>query len=136
MKELGAVSARYFFNGIGFLGVVILLYKLVAWWTKSSWIPLESSAIIVSSFLTILGTMLTALSAYPRIFRSPVAPSNQEPTPFSKIISAPLVIFVCVVALYLILAGHGISQLVVNGFALLGVAGAFFRLQPRPTLPL
>ncbi len=124
-KSLLAITIRKFFNFLGFSGVLFIIYGVVSMDTGNTWPILEKWATPMSVFLTILGTLITALSIY---FYKPFL---YPPERFSKFISAPIVIVFCVIAeIYLITKGE-IPPVIVNGFALLAISGGLFRIQDR-----
>lgn len=124
--QLLAVCFRKFFNFVGYSGALFVIYGAVAHTTDSAWSGLESWMIWVSSLLTILGALITAATVYLRV------PNPVPPERFSKVVSAPVVIACCVIAIVVLLRTGRIPQVVVNGFALLAISGAFFRIQTRP----
>jgi len=117
---------RKFFNFVGYSGALFVIYGTVAYTTDSALSEFESWMVAVSSFLTILGTLITAATVYLRV------PNPVPPERFSRAVSAPVVIACCVIAIAVLLKTGGIPQVVVNGFALLAISGAFFRIQTRP----
>ena len=112
---------------MGWLGAILIIYAAVALLTKESWAPLERWAGPISSFLTIVATLLTATSVY--------YPTNtvHPPDKFSTHISAPIVITCCALAILAWFVRGDLPATIVNGFALIGLSGAFFRIQLRPT---
>ena len=125
--NLFAICLRHFFAFLGWIGAVLILYTAIATVTTKTWEPLEQWAGPISSLLTIVGVLITAASVY--------YPSEtiHPPDPFSKLVSARVVIFSCVVAIVVWFLRWDLPTTIVNGFALLGLAGAFFRLQRKPT---
>ncbi len=129
-SSLGArlvpISLRKFFNFLGWAGVMFILYGVISSRTGSAWEPLERWVNPVSAFLTILGAILTAASVY---F---YAPQTHQPELFSKFVSAPMTILAGSAAIILLFWRGSIPAVVVNGFALLGIAGGLFRIQRNP----
>ncbi len=123
--SLIAICARKFFNFMGFAGVVFIIYGLVSEVTKNPWPLLEQWMNFLSSLLTLFGTVLTAGTVY--IWsRQPHPPER-----FSLYVSAPVVIAGAVAAIVFLLWKQQLPTAVVNGFALLAMAGALFRIQPH-----
>lgn len=112
-------------NGLEWSGVGFIIYGTIAALTGEPWPPLEKIAGPLSSALTLVGTAMTAASVY--VF-SPNAP---PPELKSTKITAPIVILACIFGLAT-LAWIELSPVIVNGFAILGLAGALFRLRPNP----
>lgn len=106
-------------------GLLLILYGLVSALTHEPWPPLERFVQPVSSTLTLIATAMTAASVF--LYGMP-----PEPTPIGKRFMAPLVLLAVSVALYCVWT-IGIPQVVVNGFSVLGLAGALMRIVPRPS---
>jgi uncharacterized membrane protein YfcA len=124
--SLWAITLRKLVNGLGWMGVLLIVYGAVTAGTGSVWEPLERWVTPASSMLTLFGTVLTAASVY-------VYTANPRPPErFSRWISAPLVIVGCLVAAYVLERNGQLPPAIVNGFALIAIAGAFFRIQPSP----
>ena len=79
----------------------------------------------LGSLLTLVGVAVTAASIYGPARRA------TEPAPESKF-TAFIVILACTIAAGFLIVRHSLPANIVNGFALLGLAGALFRLQPNP----
>lgn len=124
-SSLLAITFRKFLNFLGFAGIVSILYGVVSGLTDSHWEPLERWVNFFSSFLTILGAFVTATTVY--IWsRQPHPPEK-----FSTYVSAPLVMAGAVTAMLALILRGTLPISVVNGFALLAIAGALFRIQPH-----
>ncbi len=119
-------ALRVAFNGLGWAGGAFIAYGVIAQFTVP-WEPLERIATWLSSFLTVLGTVLTTASIY-----SSWASHPHEPDALSQLVTAPVVLFAGGCALGILLWKRTLPFVVVNGFALLGLAGGLLRLQPRP----
>lgn len=124
-----AVALRQFFNFIGYAGVLFILYGVISAGTGSVWPPLEKWVTPMSASLTIVGTILIAGSIY---FYTPAV---HPPERFSRYISAPSTIISGVLAIVFLLLYGSLPPVVVNGFAMLGIAGGFFRIKQRPAEP-
>jgi len=124
-SSLLAITLRKFFNFLGASGVMFILYGVISKGSGSSWPVLEKWINPISAFLTILATLITALSIY--LYE----PFTHPPEKFSKYVSAPLVIASCIVAAIFLIVTGNIPPVVVNGFALLGISGGLFRIQKR-----
>jgi hypothetical protein len=124
---LAGTTARQFFNFLGYSGVLFIVYGAVSQGTGTVWPPLEVWVTPLSSFLTLVGVLLTASSVY-------FAPSYPHPPEqFSLYVSAPFTILGCLVSLVFLIWNGSLPPVIVNGFAMLGIAGGFFRIQRRPS---
>lgn len=85
----------------------------------------ERFAGFASSLLTFLGVLVTAGSIYLKSW----IPSR--PDPASTVLTAPVAMIACMVAIIILFWQGSIPANVVNGFALLGLAGALLRIQPN-----
>jgi hypothetical protein len=115
------------FDGLGWCGAGFVAYGFISSWSGQTWAPLELVALPLSSTLTVLGTALTAASIYSGPHR--VLPAWRT----SKAFVAPVVILaslLCVLGIFGLFPFE-ITQITVNGFALLGLAGALIRMAPR-----
>ncbi len=124
-KSLLAICCRKSFGFIGFAGVIFIIYGIVSEATKTPWVPLEKWINFLSSLFTLVGTVLTAGTVYVWA-RQPHPPER-----FSLYISAPLVIAGAIVAIGFLFWRQHLPISVVNGFAMLAMAGALFRIQPH-----
>ncbi len=122
-----AILLRLVFNIIGFAGAALVIYTAVAAYTQKAWEPIEWVALWMSTFLTLAGTLLVASSVY---FYGAVIPTPPERV--SRYYTAPVVIVSSVGAMVALVANGSLPQTLVNGFAMLGLAGGLFRMQPRP----
>lgn len=86
---------------------------------------LEWCAAFASSLLTFVGVLVTAGSIYLKSW----VPSR--PDPASTRFTAPFAIIACLMAILVLLWRGSIPTNVVNGFALIGLAGALLRIQPN-----
>ena len=123
--RLMAIALRKFFNFLGWAGVMFILYGAVAQ-GSGAWEPLERWVNPVSTLLTLLGTILTATSVY--FFST----SIHAPELFSRFISAPLTIAGGRATIGWLFWTGTVPAVMVNGFALLGIAGGLFRIQRNP----
>ena len=112
-------------NFLGSIGIVLIVYGVVAAISKSPYPLLESIADWVAVVATLVGVFLTAISIY--------FPVNiRPPDKFSLYFSAPIVILGVIVALaYSFYTRNLLPSHILNGFALLGIAGVLFRLLSR-----
>ena len=123
--SLIAICGRKFFNFMGYAGIVFIIYGVVSEVANIPWPPLEKFMNVLSSLLTLVGTVLMAGTVY--IWsRQPHPPEK-----FSLYVSAPIVIATAVIAIFFLLWKQQLPTSVVNGFALLAMAGALFRIQPH-----
>jgi len=122
-----AILFRTGLEFLGYTGGIFVLYgAYVAIWGPP-WPPLERIALPASSFLTILGAGITAGSVY--FHHVPPTPPEKK----SRYVTAPLVIVASTIALLALVTKTPVPAVTVNGFAMLGISGALFRLQPRPS---
>lgn len=117
--------AFLFTNGLGFAGVIFIVYGIVSRYT-TGWVPLEQKAQFLSSLLTLLGTIVTALSIY-----LPVT-AARAPWPHSRYLVSPIVVVSCISAIWFLLRFKVLPPMLINGFALLAISGGLKRLFPNP----
>ena len=124
-RRAGRQAVVWAINGLGSVGLVLIGYSLLAARTGSRWAVLEPIATTVSEVLTLAGVAITAASVY-------LPPNPRPPDPFSRVWTAWLTIVGVLLALaYRIYSGVPLPAHLVNGFALLAIAGALFRLVSR-----
>jgi hypothetical protein len=126
-------------NFLGFAGIMLVFYGIALYLTGELYRPLEQYAEALGILGTILGVSLTTISIY-----LPV--NTRPPDELSKRYTAPAVLIVTAVITLLYLSPPlrdalgiwlGVSPAtpipvhVFNGLALLGLAGALFRLLSR-----
>jgi hypothetical protein len=112
-------------NFFGSIGIVLIVYGVVASISKNPYPLLESIANWVALFATLVGVLFTAISIY-----FPV--NSRPPDKLSLYFTSPIVILAIAVALgYAFYTRKLLPPHVLNGFALLGIAGALFRLLSR-----
>jgi uncharacterized membrane protein len=128
LSDVQAKVLRNSFAGFGWLGLILIVYGIVAEITGEKWLPLERIAEPLSSALTIFGTVIVALSIY--FF----GPSATPPESMSIYVFAPFVIAISCGALIVLYRNGTLPIVVVNGFAIIGLAGALLRMQPNPYL--
>lgn len=117
---------RLFINFVAFVGLALIGYELLAIVAQSRWPALDTVATYIGTILTISGTLCTALSIY---FYS------DKPTPPEKIsiyVTAPIVSTACVIAIWHFVRTGSMPPHILNGFALLAIAGALLRIHPHP----
>jgi uncharacterized membrane protein len=117
---------RIFLNLVGAFGIGLICYELVASWNGSRWPWLDSNAPYISTLLTLLGTICTAASIY--FYSEKMTP----PEKMSVIVFSPIILFMCVVVMIYFLKNGSLPVNTINGFALLAIVGALFRIQPHP----
>lgn len=123
-------NARWFLHlilivltSLAFLGILFIVYGAIVATGVQPWPFLERFAEPLSAILTIIGTALTAASIY--LF----SPHARHPEVASLYIYSPITIVACVLALGSLI-WQPLSAVTVNGFAILGLAGAMLRLYP------
>jgi hypothetical protein len=110
-------------TGLAWLGILFIAYGAAVAITGESWSLLERFAEPLSMILTIVATAMVAASIY---FFSP---HTRHPELASRYIYSPVTILACVIALAS-LYWRPLSIVTLNGFAMLGLAGALLRLYP------
>jgi len=109
-------------NCLGFLGIIVISYGVISTLTSSLWPPLEAIANWVSQIITLIATLFIAISIYFPI-------NNRKPDRHSKYITAPSIMICIVIALgYIAKTRNLLSVHIINGFAILALSGALFRL--------
>jgi len=112
-------------NFLGFFGCILILYGILVIYTGQTYPLFEKYANPLTKYLTLLGVLLTAASIYG-------GPNMRLPDPFSKKISAPLVIIAVLGTIgILALTKIKVPSHIINGFALIGIAGGLFRTISR-----
>jgi hypothetical protein len=114
-------------NGFGYLGIFFVIYAALGSWLGFTFTELEKLMIPASYYLTLFGVVVTCSTVY--MYKGNPHPPEQ----FSKYVSAPTVIIVCIVAGWIYATRGSLPTLVINGLAMLGLAGAFFRIQTSTT---
>lgn len=117
---------RKLLNFLGFAGAIFILYGVFNMY-REEFRVLEALADWFSSFLTLFGAFLTAISIY-------LKGNPKPPEYFSKFVSAPITIVCSVTAIFYLLLKGSLSPHIINGFALLAIAGGLFRIQAKPDL--
>ncbi len=122
-NRLFHIVLRKGMNGFAYTGALFVIYGIFGDWLGFTFKELEKIMIPMSYYLTLLGVILTCLTVY--IYEG----NPHPPERFSKYISAPVVIIVCVIVGWLYATKRSLPNLVINGLTMLGLAGAFFRIQ-------
>ncbi|MFZ0887611.1 MAG: hypothetical protein WA005_04095 [Candidatus Binataceae bacterium] len=122
-NQLASIFSEVFLNGMAWTGAGFIAYGFIVVWTGEQWRPLESVAVPLSSALTIIGTLVTAASIYG--FSALKKPRNT-----SLYGTAPAVIVLSLLALWLLWDQSALPPVMVNGFAILAIAGNLLRLHP------
>lgn len=116
----------YFVSFTGLMGVACIGFGVISAWSQKKWPPLlEEIFTFTSSCLTLIGTIITALTVF---FVTPYYPPERS----GKLVAYP-VIGGCILGLYFLLTHGSLPTIVVNGFALMAIAGALFRILPQTT---
>ena len=126
LKKRFAWILRIGINFFAFLGICLIGYELIAKWSGSRWKLVDTYAPFVGSLLTLLGTLCTIVSIYFYTERT------TQPEWMSKYITAPVIGVACVITLYILYIDGSVPANVVNGFAILAIAGSLLRIQPHP----
>ena len=109
---------------IGCWGAFLVSFGSYVAWRNQAWPEdLERVVTPLSSALTVLGLILTAMSVYS------TAPPH-DPYRLSKETVAPLVIVFAVAAFYVLLKRRSLPPVVVTGFSLMAISGGLLRAYP------
>lgn len=112
-------------NFLSFIGILLIAYGIALYFTGEKYRFLENAADVISVVATLFGTGMTAASIW-------LPENHRPPDEFSKRISAPIVVFLVFFTLVLYFRGGIVIPVhVINGFAVLGLSGALFRLVSR-----
>lgn len=122
-SRLFNIVLRKGMNSFGYLGAFFVLYAALGSWYGFNFAELEKVMIPASYYLTLFGVVLTCATVY--MYEG----NPHPPEKFSKRVSAPIVIIACFVAGWVYATKGSLPNLVINGLAMLGLAGAFFRIQ-------
>jgi uncharacterized membrane protein YdcZ (DUF606 family) len=129
-SKLLADTFRKSVAGLGWLGVFFIVYSANAEFNGHQFPFLEKWGPPLSICLTIVGTLLTAVSIY--FYKEHNMP--HRPEAFSRFVAAPIVICCCMLALWFLATRGDLPVMLTNGFAMLGLAGALYRVQLNPGL--
>ena len=122
-NRLFHIVLRKGMNGFAYVGSLFVIYGALGAWLEFSFKEIEKIMIPLSYYLTLFGVILTCLTVY--MYEG----NPHPPDRFSKYVSAPVVIIACVIAGWMYVTKGSLPNLVINGLAMLGLAGAFFRIQ-------
>jgi hypothetical protein len=123
-SRLIAIPWWLFNQGLGWFGVGLIGYSLVAMITETKWQPVEQYAPLYSSLVTLAGVIVTATAVYiPRTV-------YHKPWKTNQLVVAPLVILFCSGAILFLIYYGSLPPVMVNGLAMLGLSGALQRLVP------
>jgi hypothetical protein len=123
-------SFRFILNGVGYFGLFLIVFELKIIIFKNSPSKLiidEKTATYISTFLTLLGTILTVASIY-YFPEKTTAPEKK-----SIFFTAPIMLFMCIVAMYIFLRNKKLPPNIINGFALVAIVGSLLRIQVNPS---
>lgn len=110
---------------LGGVGILLIFYELSADYTGIRAPQLDRVAAFFGSLLTFVGTAATALSIY--LYK--VKPTDPSPEAYWV---APIVLLGCAICIFFLVRQGHLPDNIVNGFALLGLAGGLMRIQPNP----
>ena len=109
---------------MGIVGAMLVVYGVIVLLTNTPWPPLEAVADWIAFMVTLIAVIFVALSVY--------LPTHNRPADkHSKLIVSPLIV-VAVIAAVVLTAWRGWPppKHILNGFAILGLSGALFRMLP------
>jgi hypothetical protein len=110
---------------LGGTAILIIIYELSADYAGIRAPQMDKIASFFGSLMTFVGTAATALSIYLYKVR-PTAPSPEAYW------TVPIVLSGCVICIFFLVRQGHLPDNIVNGFALLGLAGGLMRIQPNP----
>lgn len=120
VKQLIELSVNFF----AFFGLTLICYGIFSSKLNSKWPPLENIAQWVEMFVTFIAVLFTAISIY--------FPANpREPDKISYFTALVVIIMTLIAIIYSIRKRTVLSIHIVNGFAIIGLSGALFRLVSR-----
>jgi hypothetical protein len=125
LKEaLGQLSlgVGFFFASYGLGSIVYGYYTLYG---GLKYTKLDQIIMVAGFPLTLIATIITLVSVYMPI-------NETRPWVLSKIVSLPMIIFLCAMAIEAMLNSRYPNEAIVNGVALIGLGGAILRTIPRP----
>lgn len=111
---------------LGWSGALFVLYGAVSGYTGETWKPVENWAPLLSSLLTLAGTVVTACSVYTD------AVTVRPAWSISTRLVVPIVVVAALVAIVQLARLGELPSVVVNGFALLAISGGLKRMVPYP----
>jgi hypothetical protein len=112
-------------NLVGFIGLVIIVYGVLAQYYQSYWPIFDKIINFFSIGTTLVGAILTFLSVYLPL-------NTRPPEAVSKKYIAPICIaIVALTAIALIFYPQYIHAHIINGIAILAIAGSLFRTVSR-----
>lgn len=112
----------FLLNGMGAIGLALIADGTYTLITNQKLPGVDYIAPWASLLLTLLGTMLTAISIYFPI-------NSRQADSHSKYVTAPVTVIMVILGLgYVIFTQKLLPDRIVNGFAILGLGGALFRL--------
>jgi hypothetical protein len=106
-------------------GAILIAYELLADWIGLRSPSLDNLASFLGTTLTLGGVFITAGSIFVYSDNS----TRPDPGSFPM---AVIVMAACATALYVLFTGGEVPDNLVNGFAMLGLAGGLARIQPNP----
>ncbi len=105
-------------------GFFLVFYGFISLELNSKWPPLEQIVNYIGMILTLIAVLATAISIY--------FPINlRKPDKISYITAAIIIIGIFAVLFYSWKTHTVLSAHVINGFAIIGLSGALFRLVSR-----
>ena len=110
----------------GYSGGALVVLSFIGMTNNNEWVTLlEKPAKLIAVYGTLVAVILAAITVY-------IPVNIRKPVQFSKFVSAPAVIISALTALILSLFFNiNLPPLMINGFALLAIAGTLFRLLSR-----
>lgn len=112
-------------NFLAFSGFAIIFYGVMAQTYRDTWGLFEKAVGVFSTGSTLLGALLTFISVY-------LPPNTRSPEAVSKKYSAPFcIVIVVITTVAIIFSPQSVHPHVVNGIAVLAIAGSLFRTISR-----
>lgn len=126
---MSSLSAGKHFVELGFAfmafsGVILVAYGTVAAYQGNPWPPIDRVATLMSVALTLISTAIVALSAYFPVHARPADPVSK------RYLAPAAVLLVLAGVAYMFWSATVLPPVVMNGFAIMGLAGSITRLLP------
>lgn len=112
-------------NFLAFSGFAVIFYGVMAQTYRDTWGLFEKAVGLFSIGSTLVGALLTFITVY-------LPPNTRPPEAVSKRYTAPIcILIVLVTAVFMIYSPEQVHPHVINGIAILAIAGSLFRTISR-----
>jgi hypothetical protein len=126
LRKRLAWTVRIAINAFAGVGLVLIVYECIASLSDERWAVIDKRAQSLGAGSTLVGALITTVSIYV------YTPRTTPPEWISKWITAPLIGCSCVISIGVLIKEGSIPANIVNGYAILAIAGALLRIQPHP----